>query len=320
MKSVAKSKPLQSRKRSLSSEAYQALAAAPATLRAYASDVRRFTTWCKQRGFKAMPASAETVAAYLAEDGPGYAMASLRRRVAAIAHASAAAGAQLNPRDTAIRATLSGIARAHRSPRRQATALTAPTLRLLSEACGDTLAGARDRAMFLLAFAGALRRSELTGLDVENLRWTTDGVILHLAHSKTDQEGEGASVPIPLGSHPATCPPTALRTWLERSKIQSGPIFRKVTHTETVTQGRLTGEAVRAALLKRAAGLGITVRPNEMLSPHGFRAGFITASYDAGTRDEDIMGHTRHKSLATMRGYVRRKAIAQTNPAKKIGL
>jgi integrase len=179
------------------SQAYQDAADAPATLRAYATDLANYKAWCDRHGFVAMPATPVVVGAYLAAAGEGYAMPTLRRRVAAIARACGVAGHPLDTKHPAIRETLRGIGRQHGSPPRRAAAITTAEVRKLCRACGPDLAGARDQAMFLLGFAGALRRSELVGLDVEHVTWTGDGLKLLIERSKTDTQGGGAEIVIP---------------------------------------------------------------------------------------------------------------------------
>jgi integrase len=137
-----------------------------------------------------MPATPEIVGAYLAAADEGCAMPTLRRRVAAIARACGVAGHPLDTKQPAIRETLRGIGRKHGAPARRSAALTTTKVRKLSRACGATLAGAR--ALFLIGFAGALRRSELVGLDVAHVTWTDLGLTLLIERSKTDMEGEGA--------------------------------------------------------------------------------------------------------------------------------
>ena len=132
-----------------------------------------------------MPAAPEVVGAYLAAAGEGYALPTLRRRVAAIARACGVAGHPLDTKHPAIRETLRGIARRHGVPARRAAALTTAEIRKLSRACGTGLAGARDRALFLVGFAGALRRSELVALDLEHVTWTRNGMMLMIDRPKT---------------------------------------------------------------------------------------------------------------------------------------
>src|SRR5271166_5792719 len=176
------------------SQAYQDAADAPATLRAYTADVAHFDAWCSKHGFTSMPATPHVVGAYLAAAGEGYALPTLRRRVAAIARACRVAGHPLDTKHPAIRETLRGIGRKHGTPPRRAAALTVAEIRKLIRACGTDLAGARDRALFLIGFAGALRRSELVGLDVAHVTWTSDGLKLLIERSKTDTDGEGAEI------------------------------------------------------------------------------------------------------------------------------
>ena len=123
------------------SRAYQDAADAPATLRAYASDLANYKAWCEKHGFEPMPATPEIVGAYLAAAGEGYALPTLRRRVAAIARACGVAGHPLDTKHPAIRETLRGIARRHGTPARRAAALTTAEIRKLSRACGTGLAG-----------------------------------------------------------------------------------------------------------------------------------------------------------------------------------
>ncbi len=113
---------------------------------------------------------------------------------------------------------------------------------------------------------------------------------------------------------------TALQRWLTEAEISAGPIFRKVNRGGAVEAARLVPDAVRQILLKRAAKAGLKGTLAEPISPHGLRAGFVTTAYRNGVPDEIIMGHTRPRSLTTMRSYVRRAKLSQNSPAGKLGL
>jgi integrase len=267
-----------------------------------------------------MPASPPLVGEYLADLGEGYAKATLRRKLAAISRACRLAGQPLDTRHPAIRDVLRGINRTHGSPAKRAQALDSDDLRRLVTACEDGLAGLRDRALLLLTFAGALRRSELCAVEVEHLTWKPRGLELLLPRSKTDQEGEGVRIGIPRGKNEETCPVRAVRAWLQTAGIDRGPVFRAVTRQGTVRSGALSGEAVRLIVVRRAKLAGIKATRLEPISPHGLRAGFVTTAYRNGVPDEEIMGHSRHRSLTVMRSYVRRSKLSQASPAGKVGL
>jgi integrase len=302
------------------SQVYQSAADAPATLRAYKADLANFKAWCVERNLDPMPSTPEIVGAYLADAGRGYTLSTLRRRVAAIARAHRIAKQPLDTRHPAIRETLRGIARTHGEPPRRSAALTTGDVKRLLRICCDDTAGIRDQALFLTCFAGALRRSELVGLDVEHVTSTPEGMRLLIVRSKTDKEGAGSEIGIPYGRLSETCPVVALRRWLEHAEITAGPIFRKVDRWGAVHTGRLDPDAVRQILKKRAAQAGISGTIWEPVTPHGMRAGFVTTAYKNGVPDEEIMGHTRHRSLTTMRLYVRRAKLDTKSPASKLGL
>jgi len=302
------------------SQAYQDAADAPGTLKAYASDVAHFEAWRQGQGFSAAEPDPTVVGAYLAAAGEGYAPSTLRRRVAAIARAFGMAGHSLDTKHPAIRETLRGIGRRHGARARRAAALTTGDIRRICAACDQGLSGIRDRALILLGFAGAFRRSELVGLNVEHIDWTRDGMTIFIERSKTDKAGEGAEIAIPKGRSEETCAVTALKTWLQASKIHRGPLFRKINKAGHVDVRRLGADAVRSILSLRARQAGLQSKWQEPISPHSLRAGFVTVAYGNGVPDEEIMRHTRHKSLTTMRSYVRRSKLSASSPAGKIGL
>ena len=181
----------------------------------------------------------------------------------------------------AVRETLIGIARNHGKPVRPAAALTSLEIKQLIASCAEDLPGLRDRALFLVGFAGAVRRSELVAIDRVHLRFAAYGVVIHIPRSKGDQAGRGADVTLPRMRGDDTCPVRALERWLRRARITRGPVFRGITTHGTI-EGRLSADGVRKILLRRAALAKLTVHPSERLSPHGLRAGLITEAYLAG--------------------------------------
>ncbi len=299
---------------------YAKSAYSEATKRAYRADWADFTSWCAITGTPALPAQPTMVAAYLSSLAGTHCRSTLRRRLAAIGQAHRLAGHDWIAAHPAIRTTLRGILRQHGTPPRQAAALTTAEMRRLVHVCDGGLTGLRDRALLLVGFAGALRRSELVGIDREHITFTHDGLRLLIPRAKTDPEGEGAEIGLPPGTTRETCPVRAMRAWLDASETSYGPVFRKIDKWGTIETNRLCPEAVRQILRRRATEAGVTVPANERLSPHGLRAGFITQAYKAGARDEAIMSHTRHSDLKSMRRYVRRAKLMDDNPAKLLGL
>jgi integrase len=300
--------------------AYAADAHAAATRRAYRADWADFCSFCRAVGFTPLPATPATVAAYLASLATSHAASTIARRLAAIGQAHRLTSHDWQPSHPVIRTTRQGIARRHGSATRRAAALTTREIRQLIATCGDDLAGLRDRALLLIGFAGALRRSELVGIDREHLLIREGGLSLTIPRSKTDPLGAGTEVGIPRGTRRATCPVRALEAWLAASDCQFGPVFRKVDLWGNVEHRRLHPDAVRQILLRRARQAALEVPPGERLSPHGLRAGFVTEAYMAGARDEQIMAHTRHADLKTMRQYVRRARLIPDSPAGLLGL
>lgn len=300
--------------------AYSRDALAPETLRAYATDWAHFTTWCHVAGCAPLPAEPAAVAAYLAAQAPLYSRSALERRLAAIGQQHRLRGLTWSAGHPVIHATLRGIFRTHGSRSRQAAALTSAELRRLVAVCADDLAGLRDRALLLLGFAGALRRSELIAVEREHLRFTEAGLRLRIPTSKTDQEGRGVELGIARGKRHETCPVRALEAWLAASDCKFGPVFRKIDRWGTIEHRALGGDAVREILRKRALAARITVEGGERLSPHGLRAGFVTEAYMAGARDEQVMDHTRHRDLKTMRSYVRRARLVTESATSLLDL
>jgi integrase len=193
-------------------------------------------------------------------------------------------------------------------------------LRQLLATCDASARGRRDRALLLFGFVGALRRSELVSLRLEDVAVVGNGLRLHLRRSKTDQAGQGTEVGLPRGKHAETCPVRAFAAWQAVAKRKAGPLFRRISTGGSIGSTALHPDAVRRILARRVEMAGLVVNTVDRLSAHALRVGFITAAYDQGVRDEDIMRHTRHRDLRTMRGYVQRAGLVSESPAGKLDL
>jgi integrase len=297
--------------------ARQAMAAS--TLRAYRADWAHFASWCASAGLAPIPAAPTTVAGYLASLAESHAPTTLRRRLAALAKMHRFNNLPWPAGHAVIRATLRGLLRRHGRPVEKAAAIGLSAIQKLVATCGDSPAGQRDRALLLIGFAGALRRSELVALRLDDVSFTATGLSIRIRRSKTDATGEGAEIGLPGGQHAATCPVRAFETWWRTLGHRSGPVFRRISPGGRIGRDVLAPDAVRRILLRRAAQADLPVQGRDRLTAHGLRAGCITEAYDRGVRDEDIMRHSRHRDLKTMRGYVRRAQLRES-PAGRLGL
>jgi len=287
------------------------------TVRAYASDWRDFAGWCSARGLDALPARPETVALYLTEQADRIRVSSLNRRLSAIAQAHQLAGLESPAADSRVRIVMGGIRRVKGAAQRGKRPILLDDLRHMVERLPDTPAGTRDRALLLVGFAGAFRRSELVALDIDDLAFGRDGLTVTIRRSKTDQEGQGRRIGIPHGSHPATCPVRALQAWLARLEAEAGPVFRAVDRHGRIAPQRLSDRAVALIVKRAAADAGIAV---EEVAGHSLRAGLATAAAAAGVSERAIMAQTGHRSLPTVRRYIREGSLFLENAAGKIGL
>lgn len=320
---------------------YASAARASSTRAAYATDWRHFCDWCEANGRNPLPAAPETVATYLTAFAGVLANSTLARRrtVVRLAHRAAALEP---PTDTAaVREVWAGIRRGHHSAAAAKTALwTADLARLLAALPTDgdlrgpgVLLARRDRALLLLGYAGALRRSELAALNVEDVTDDPHGLIVRVRVSKTDQEGEGALVGIPYAQQGALCPVLAVQSW--RAALSTvlgvdrphliGPLFRPIDrhgHLGAPRAGkgataRLTPAAVRLVVKRRCVAAGLSVKD---YAAHSLRSGFATQSSANGASERDVMRHGRWRSVTVARGYVQRGNLFIDNAAGRLGL
>jgi site-specific recombinase XerD len=299
--------------------AFMESAKAENSRRAYRSDWRQFEEWCRSHGLICLPAAPETVALYLTALAADHKPASLQRMLTSITKAHQAAGfpTPASMQNAVVSETLKGIRRTlgAAQPGKEPL-LTADILNML-DALDDGLLGCRDRALLLVGFAGGFRRSELVSLDVPDISETADGLVIRVRRSKTDPEAKGITVALPYGSTAATCPVRSYRTWIAGAGITCGPAFRSVDRHGRVGRERMNAGSV-ARLIKRAAeAAGLDPAS---YAGHSLRAGFATQAFLNGAAEVSIMRQTRHKSLNTLRKYIRDRSLFRDNPAAKLGL
>ena len=295
---------------------------APETRRAYTSRLKRFFAWCQAEGVStAFPTSPEVLAAYVASlADSGAAPATVEQTLAAIAAAHRAEGIPSSTETLLVKKTLKGYRREHGTAPRKKDAATIEVVRMLLAATArdDSPKNIRDAAIISLGFAGAFRRSELSALDIEDLKWTVrngeEVLILNVRRSKTDQEAQGMQKAIFPGRDEAASPTALLKRWLSLVEPQEGPLFRRVLKSGQVTDERLSAQSMRLVVLQAASTAGLSLD----LSAHSLRIGFVTTAIRQGKTERSIMNQTGHRSVQTLREYFRREDALEDNAAREL--
>jgi len=319
---------------------YVEAASSANTRKAYASDWKHFSAWCRRQGLEILPPNPHTVGLYITACAGGTAsgaaiggrkpssVTTIERRLSAITWNYAQRGTPLDRKDRHIATVLAGIRNTHATPPRQKEAvLPEHLIAMLETLPRGTLRGLRDRAMLLIGFAGGLRRSEIVGLDVgrnqtkDSRGWVEileKGIVVTVRGKRGWREVE-----IGRGSSDATCPVVALQTWLNLARIAHGPLFRRVTgQGKDVGPDRLLDQEV-ARLVKKAA-LAAGVRPDlteteraEKFSGHSLRAGLASS---AEVDERYVQKQLGHASAEMTRKYQRRRDRFRVNLTKASGL
>ena len=299
--------------------------------------------WCARHGVVPCPADPRQVARYLvalvdgsrSPDGAWLErprrIATLERRLAAIRQHHRIEGVSLDLREPVLADTWRGIRRSDSATSRAKEPTVTEFVRALVEVLPHTMLGLRDRALWLIGFAGAFRRSELVGIDYEDCAVHADGVVISLRTVGPDPEHRAQAVAVPYGSHPETCPVRALTDWLAAASIGGGPLFRPVTRYGSVLPQRLAARSV-ALIVKRtvqSAQDAARAQGNDALAQsldparyaaRSLRSGFIISAAAAGVSERDIMWHTRHRRVETLERYTRQATLFRHNAAAKVGL
>ena len=202
------------------------------------------------------------------------------------------------------------------APARKRPVLVADLKRILAE-LPDSLLGKRDRALLLVGFSGAFRRSELVDLNAEDIEKTAAGLVVTIRRGKTDQEGQGRKLGIPRGSDRATCPLWALEQWCTAAQIDTGPLFRVMNRHGRVLQKRLSAEGVAIVVKRSVEKFGYDPAA---FAGHSLRAGLATSAAAASKSERAIMSQTGHRSVITVRRYIRDGNLFRENAAGDLGL
>ncbi len=291
---------------------------APNTYKAYAADWRHFEAWCGRYGLTSLPATPQTVMLYLGElGGAGKSLSTVSRRLAAFAEIHRATGYESPSGHPGVRELLAGMRRTHGAAARGKDALLSDDLRAMLRELGDSLRDRRDRALLLVGFAGAFRRSELVSIQASDLAYVSEGLVVDLRRSKSDQEAQGREVPIPFGTRPETCPVRALQGWMALAGLSEGPVFRGISRHDHLSDKALTPTAVALLVKERAVAAGLDP---SIYSGHSLRAGFATSAALGGAPEWAIMKQTGHRSRAMLDRYVRVASRFRGNAGSFTGL
>lgn len=282
----------------MTAERYIDAARSAATKKAYAADLAHFLA----NGGK-LPATPQQLCSYLAKLAATLAVATIERRLIGIHRAHHDRNLTSPAAHVSVRQTMQGIRRTLGISQRRVRAIVKDDLLEMLALVDQQkpMKAARDKALLLIGFAGAFRRSELVAIRCEDITMVDEGIEIMLQRSKTDQEGAGRIVFIPRAKG-VRCPVAALEQWRETAGIESGYVFRRVSRHDTVSIGVLTDQSV--ALIVKAAYQRAGSDPS-LVAGHSLRAGYVTAAAMAGLQPFQIQQQTGHRSVATLARYIR---------------
>lgn len=295
------------------------------TRRAYASDWGQFTKWIAAHGLDPLPADPRMVALWIAHMAGSLKRkrSTIKRMLATISVVHRRSGHSSPSEHEVVREEYRGIcnslAKLDEPQGRTARAapLTISHLESVVQSMGDDLRARRDRALVLVGWSGALRRSELGALQVEDLAFMDKGVRARIRRSKTDQSGEGQFVGIFFAHRIALCPVRALQSWLEAAKLDGGPVFLQLTphlKERRIVREPMTNDMIGYVLKRWTKEAGVQPEQlGDVFSSHSLRAGFITEAARAEKPEYAIAKQSRHKSAEVLRGYIRVASVFEGN-------
>lgn len=276
------------------------------TINAYESDWYDFVYWCESHKTEYFPASPETIVNYINDLADNAKANTISRRISAISENFNASGLADNPcKSSLVKSALRGIRRLKGTYQQGKTPILLDDLEDIFQEM-DTmdmseLLKLRDKAILLIGFMGAFRRSELSSITVENLTFSPQGVEIFLDSSKADQEGQGEIVAIPFIENAEFCAVRALKDWLRYSGIKTGPIFRGFTKNMSLRKTAISDKSIAEIVKKYVSLIGLD--PN-MYGAHSLRHGFATTAAAHGVEERNIMRQTRHHSVNMVRRYI----------------
>ena len=290
------------------------------TVRAYKSDFKDFGLFCAQNGFKSLPSEPKIVSLYLTflstKDAK---MSTLKRRLVSIGVIHKLKGHYLDTKHPAIIENIMGIKRRKGSIQKGKKPILINDLKKLIDVIDqqkkEDIKKFRDRSIILIGFSGGFRRNEIVSLDYDDLDFLEEGLKIQIRRSKTDQFGQGSIKALPYFDNSKYCPVISVKNWIEISKINSGPLFRRFVKGSKLSENRLTDQTV-ALLIKEYLELAGIDSKN--YSGHSLRSGFATSAAESGAEERSIMAMTGHKSSEMVRRYIKEANLFKNNALNKI--
>ena len=290
------------------------------TVRAYKSDFNDFGLFCAKNGFKSLPSEPKIVSLYLTHLSTKDAkMSTLKRRLVSIGVIHRLKGHYLDTKHPSIIENIMGIKRRKGSIQKGKKPILINDLReiikVIDEQDKEPIKKLRDRSIILIGFSGGFRRNEIVSLDYDDLDFVTEGLKINLKRSKTDQYGEGSVKGLPYFDSSKYCPVVTIKNWIETSKIDSGPLFRRFTKGSNLSKNRLTDQSVALIIKNYLQLAGID---SKNYSGHSLRSGFATTAAESGAEERTIMAMTGHKSPEMVRRYIKEANLFKNNALSKI--
>jgi len=290
------------------------------TLRAYKSDYNDFGLFCAQNGFKPLPSEPKIVSLYLTYlSTKNVKMSTLKRRLVSIGVIHKLKGHYLDTKHPSIIENIMGIKRRKGSIQKGKKPLLINNLKQIINAIdkgkNKEIKKIRDRSIILIGFSGGFRRNEIVSLDYDDLDFVEEGLKITLKRSKTDQFGESTVKGLPYFDNSEYCPVVSVRKWIEISKINSGPLFRRFIKGSKLSDNRLSDQTVALLIKDYLKKAGIE---SKNYSGHSLRSGFATSAAEAGAEERSIMAMTGHKSTEMVRRYIKEANLFKNNALNKI--
>ena len=290
------------------------------TVRAYKSDFNDFGIFCAQNGFKSLPSDPKIVSLYLTYlSSKNAKMSTLKRRLVSIGVIHKLKGHYLDTKHPAIIENIMGIKRRKGSFQKAKKPILINSLKkiinVIDQQKKEEIKKLRDRSIILIGFSGGFRRNEIVSIDYDDLDFVPEGLKISIRRSKTDQFGEGFTKALPYFDNSQYCPVLSLKKLLDLSKINTGPVFRRLIKGSKLSENRLTDQTV-ALLIKKYINLaGID---NKNYSGHSLRSGFATSAAESGAEERSIMTMTGHKSTEMVRRYIKEANLFKNNALNKL--